>query len=155
MIKIKLLDILEKDGRNLNWLSNNAGITYSTLYNFAHQKTNSVTYDILEKLCTTLRCTISDIIEFIPEEDAFANPNIDVLEKVINLYIEARNDGKSIGFDDEFFIYDLFKKTITGDGLQHYPDVYKALSLCKKCFNNGLISKAKSDHIMEILYPRI
>ncbi len=67
MIRIKILDMLNKEDRSLNWLANKTGLTYSTLYNFAHQRTNAVTYDVLEKLCKFLKCDIKDIIEYVEE----------------------------------------------------------------------------------------
>ena len=65
MIKVNLLNLLDQDDRNLNWLSVKARINYSTLYNFAHQKTAAVTYDVLEKICYVLNCDIKDIICYI------------------------------------------------------------------------------------------
>lgn len=66
MINIKVLDILNDLERNIRWLSTKANINYSTLYNFAHNNTQAVNYDILDKLCEALNCNIQDIIEHIP-----------------------------------------------------------------------------------------
>lgn len=63
MIKIKLKRHLVDSGHNLKSLSEEAGIYYATLYNFANQKTTSVNYQMLNKICKTLKCEVSDIIE--------------------------------------------------------------------------------------------
>lgn len=68
MIKVKLNDILKSKERNLNWLSKKCNISYSTLYNFANNNTNAVSYDVLEKVCSILECTITDVIELQKEE---------------------------------------------------------------------------------------
>lgn len=68
MIKVKILDILEEKERNLRWLSQKANINYSTLYNFAHNKTSSVKFEVLDNLCNFLDCKLSDIIEYIPKK---------------------------------------------------------------------------------------
>lgn len=67
MVKVKLMDILESRERNLNWLAKKCDITYSTLYNFAMGKTNAVSYNILELICTALDCKIEDILEIIKD----------------------------------------------------------------------------------------
>ena len=66
MIKIKVLDLLNKTDRNIKWLSEKTDINYSTLYNFAHSKTNAVSYEIIEKLCKFYNCQIQDIIYYSP-----------------------------------------------------------------------------------------
>jgi len=63
MIKVKVIEILDSKERNLKWLSNKCGITYSTLYNFAMGKTNAVSYNVLESVCEVLECNLSDILE--------------------------------------------------------------------------------------------
>lgn len=68
MIIVKVDKILNDMDRNIRWLANKADINYSTLYNFTYNKTNSVNYDIIDKLCCFLNCNIQDVIEYVPEE---------------------------------------------------------------------------------------
>ncbi|MDU1413470.1 MAG: helix-turn-helix transcriptional regulator [Clostridium sp.] len=63
MIKVKLQCILDREERSLNWVSVKTGISYSTLHKFCSNKTTSVSYDVLEKLCNLFNCDVCDIIE--------------------------------------------------------------------------------------------
>ena len=64
MIIIKIQHILDKDERNLNWLSNKTGISYSTLHKLANNKTTSISFSVLDKLCNFYNCKIGDLIEY-------------------------------------------------------------------------------------------
>ncbi|NFB57098.1 helix-turn-helix domain-containing protein [Clostridium botulinum] len=63
MIKVKVMDILNERERNIRWLSKKCGIGYNTMYNFVMGKTNAVSYNVLEKVCTILDCEVQDILE--------------------------------------------------------------------------------------------
>lgn len=67
MIKINVNKILKVRERNLKWLATKADITYSTLYNFANNKTNAVSYNVLEKLVKVLNVSIGDLIEIVDD----------------------------------------------------------------------------------------
>lgn len=113
MIDIKLLNILDEKDRNLNWLSNNAGINYSTLYNFAHQKTSSVTYDILERLCKTLRCKVQDIIEYVPIGiDILPESELEILENAVSVIVDKTNRKERVSHNEMIFLRDLFLNSI-------------------------------------------
>ncbi len=141
MIKIKILDILNKKERNLNWLATNAGITYSTLYNFAHQNTSSVTYDILEKVCETLRCDVCDIIEYIPEGvNILPESNLEILNNIIDTLIEKQNQNKEISEDEQRFLYQMFIKTIKGHyDIKTADDAESFAKAYTKCSYNNLL----------------
>lgn len=68
MIKVILNDILKDKERNLNWLAKKCNISYSTLYNFANNNTNAVSYEVLEKVCVTLNVEINNILKLQKEE---------------------------------------------------------------------------------------
>lgn len=141
MIKVKLLDILDKKDRNLNWLATNAEITYSTLYNFAHQNTSSVTYDILEKLCSTLKCDVKDLIEYTTEGvDILPQSNLEALGNIINSLLDKKSRGKTISKEDQRFLCQIFIKTIK----DHYEirtadDAEKFAQAFAKCSYNNLL----------------
>ncbi|WP_096634850.1 helix-turn-helix domain-containing protein [Clostridium cochlearium] len=63
MIQVKLQNILDEKERNLNWLSKKTDISYSTLHKLANNNTTSINFNTLEKICTVLNCSISDILE--------------------------------------------------------------------------------------------
>ena len=149
MIKIKVLDILDKKERNLNWLATNAGITYSTLYNFAHQKTNSVTYDVLEKICKVLRCNVCDIIEYIPQGvDILPESNLEILNNIIDTLIEKQNQNKNISKEEQRFLYQMFIETIKGHyDIKTADDAEKFAKAYTNCSYNNLLP---DDLMMEV-----
>lgn len=63
MIRVKVLDLLDKDERNISWLSRKTGLNYSSLHKFSNNQTTSVSFDVLEKICNALECNISDVLE--------------------------------------------------------------------------------------------
>lgn len=63
MINVKILEQLKLIERNLLWLSEKAGLSYSALHKLANNKTNSISFDTLYKVCIVLNCDISDILE--------------------------------------------------------------------------------------------
>lgn len=65
MIKVKVMDILNKKERNIRWLSKKTNIGYNTIYNFCMGKTTAVSYNVLESTCEALECSIEDILEII------------------------------------------------------------------------------------------
>ena len=63
MIHVKVLGMLDSLDRNIKWLSDKTDINYSTLYNFVHEKTNAVSYEMLDKLCFFFQCNLTDILQ--------------------------------------------------------------------------------------------
>lgn len=63
MIKVNILELLDKEERNISWLSRKTELNYSSLHKFANNQTTSVTFDVLEKVCNALNCDISDVLE--------------------------------------------------------------------------------------------
>lgn len=82
MIKIKLKELLKERNMTLNELSQITGISAKTLSLFQNQKTESVHYKTLEKICITLNIKIQDIIEVVSEEEQV---EVDKLEVFISL----------------------------------------------------------------------
>lgn len=152
MIKIKILDVLHEKDRNLNWLATNGGITYSTLYNLAHKKTNSISYNILEKICKTLKCDVCDIIEYIPENKKETS-EIDLLDSIINNAINNSSNGEQYLSDIRRYIYktlySLLLKTKT------YPndneEKRQILEILIKCAENKLLPKKDMLNLIELI----
>ena len=63
-IKIKLIDILKDQDRSINWLAKKINVNYSVLYKFIHGQTQSVNYDVLEKIANELNLNLTDIMDF-------------------------------------------------------------------------------------------
>lgn len=62
-MKIELNEILKDKNKSLYWLSKETDIRYATLHNLANNKTNSISFVILKKICVALECTPNDILK--------------------------------------------------------------------------------------------
>jgi putative transcriptional regulator len=49
-------------GRSLYWLAKNSGVPYSTLHKIARNKTDGISFIVLEKLCDSLDCEPCELI---------------------------------------------------------------------------------------------
>ena len=63
MAKIILKEYLRERCIKAKWLIDKTGITQSTISNLMNNKTDGVKFDTLQKICTTLKCDINEIIE--------------------------------------------------------------------------------------------
>ncbi len=45
-----------------------AGISYNTVYNLYHDKTSSIDFATLDKLCFALDCTPNDLFRYYPDK---------------------------------------------------------------------------------------
>lgn len=68
LINIKLLDIIKKEERSLNWVATKTGISYSTLHKLSNNDTKSISFEVLEKLCTLFNVDVCDMIEIKKDE---------------------------------------------------------------------------------------
>lgn len=69
MIRLKIDEILKEQQHSRYWLNNQMGMTYTNLKRIIENETNSIRFDTLEKLCTILNCTPSELIEIIPDDN--------------------------------------------------------------------------------------
>lgn len=69
MIEIKLQNILNREERSLNWVSTKTGIAYSTLHKLNNNNTTSISFNTLDALCKLFKCKLTDIIDFIEDDD--------------------------------------------------------------------------------------
>ena len=68
-MKIILKETLEKQGKSQYWLSKETGIAQSTLSNLCANKTSKIDFLVLQKICNTLDCDITDIISIKESDD--------------------------------------------------------------------------------------
>lgn len=61
-MKIILNETLKAKGKSQYWLSKKTGIAASTLNNLCNQKTTSIQFSVIDKICSALNCDISDIL---------------------------------------------------------------------------------------------
>lgn len=61
-MKINIDQLLQNKGKTRYWLAKQVGITYPNLCNLADNKTSSIKFELLEKMCHCLDCLPNDII---------------------------------------------------------------------------------------------
>ena len=67
MINNKFSVILAERLLKISKISEETGISRTTLTNLYYRKSTKISFDVLDKLCKYLDCSISDIIEYKPE----------------------------------------------------------------------------------------
>lgn len=60
---IKLREALDRRNKSIYWLNRQTGIASSTLSRICNNKTTSIEFSVLDKICEALDCEISDILE--------------------------------------------------------------------------------------------
>jgi len=71
MIKNRLKILLAERNLNYTKLSEMTGISVNALSKMGKSGgtgAKQITYEVLEKLCEALDCTVADLIEYIPED---------------------------------------------------------------------------------------
>ena len=63
---INIDKILDNKGKTRYWLAKEVGITYPNLVKLCNNKTESIKFDILNKICNILECTPNDILTITP-----------------------------------------------------------------------------------------
>lgn len=63
MIIVKLNDLLDTHDKSLYFLQQKTGVSYPTLHRLSKNKTTSISFDVLEKICLALDCEITDLLE--------------------------------------------------------------------------------------------
>lgn len=65
MVKLNVIELLKQKGKTKYWLFNqlnNIGtISYTNFNNLIENKTQSIKYENIEKLCNILECSIEDL----------------------------------------------------------------------------------------------
>ncbi|MBP3506151.1 MAG: helix-turn-helix transcriptional regulator [Oscillospiraceae bacterium] len=69
-IRIKLDELIEKSGISKNKLSHKAEMQRTQLNNYCNNQITRLDIDVLARICTVLNCSISDLLEFVPPNDA-------------------------------------------------------------------------------------
>ena len=67
MIVINLDVMMAKRKMSLNELSEKVGITLANLSILKNNKAKAIRFSTLEAICQALDCSISDIMEFVPD----------------------------------------------------------------------------------------
>lgn len=68
-IRIKLKEMLEQTGLSKNKLSHRAEMQRTQINHYCNNTITRLDTDVLARLCKTLNCSISDLLEYIPPEE--------------------------------------------------------------------------------------
>lgn len=61
MLKLNVLELLEKKGKTKYWLFNQLDMSYTNFNNIVTNKTKSIKYENIEKFCKILECEPNDL----------------------------------------------------------------------------------------------
>ena len=67
MIKLKVVELLEKNGRTKYWLYKQLGMSYQNYSKMINNETKSIRYENIETICLLLNCTPNDLFEITTE----------------------------------------------------------------------------------------
>ena len=67
MIKLKVLDLLEKKGHTKYWLYKQLGMSYQNFSKMVNNETKSIRYENIETICLLLECTPNELFEITEE----------------------------------------------------------------------------------------
>jgi len=60
-MKVNIDDILKQKCKTRYWLAKEIEITYPNIMKLCNNKTESIKFDILERICIALECTPNDV----------------------------------------------------------------------------------------------
>lgn len=63
MLKLNVLELLEKKGKTKYWLFNQMEMSYTNFNNIVTNKTKSIKYENIEKFCKILECEPNDLFK--------------------------------------------------------------------------------------------
>lgn len=62
MIRLNVLELLEKQGRTKYWLYKQLGMSYQNFNRMVNNETKSIQYENIEAMCLLLNCTPNDLL---------------------------------------------------------------------------------------------
>lgn len=62
MIKLNVLELLEKQGKTKYWLYKQLGMSYQNFNKMVNNQTKSIQYENIETMCLLLHCTPNDLL---------------------------------------------------------------------------------------------
>jgi len=68
MLKLNVLELLEKSGKTKYWLSKEMGISYDNLSRMINNQTVSIRFENIEALCVIFSVTPNELFKFDFEE---------------------------------------------------------------------------------------
>lgn len=68
MIRLNVLELLEKRGKTKYWLNKQLGMSYTNFTRMVNNETQSIQYKNIEIMCLLLDCTPNDLFALTPDE---------------------------------------------------------------------------------------
>ena len=68
-IRIKLGELIAQAGISKNKLSHKAEMQRTQINNYCNNQITRLDIDVLARICTVLNCEISDLLEFVTQQD--------------------------------------------------------------------------------------
>ncbi len=69
MIKNKLSELMGREKLKMSEVQRMTGLSESTIRRLYHNTASNISLDTLNKLCKALDCKLSDIFEYVPDEE--------------------------------------------------------------------------------------
>lgn len=63
MVRLRIIEILEEQGKSRYWLSKRMGMHYVSFKNMIENNTSSIRFDTLDKISTLLNVPVGDLFE--------------------------------------------------------------------------------------------
>jgi len=63
MIKLRVLELLQKNGKTKYWLYKQLGMSYQNFNKMINNQTKSIRYENIETLCLLFDCTPNELFE--------------------------------------------------------------------------------------------
>ena len=67
MVRLNVLQLLEKQGRTKYWLYKQLGMSYQNFSRMVNNETKSIRYESIETLCLLLNCTPNELFDITEE----------------------------------------------------------------------------------------
>ena len=68
MIKLRVIELLEKNGKTKYWLYKQLGMSYQNFNKMINNETKSIRYENIETLCLLFECTPNDLFEMVEDK---------------------------------------------------------------------------------------
>lgn len=68
MIRLNVLELLEKRGKTKYWLYKQLGMSYQNFNKMVNNETKSIRYENIETICYLLDCTPNDLFQITYDE---------------------------------------------------------------------------------------
>ena len=63
MMNLRVLELLEKNGKTKYWLDKQLGMSYQNFNKMVNNETKSIRYENIETLCLLFNCTPNELFE--------------------------------------------------------------------------------------------